>query len=265
MATRNKAATSTTGRRAKIAGEKKTAVKKATAKKTAAQKKKIMVKKAAAKKTAAQKKNTVVKKAAAKKTAVQKKKTAVKKAVAKKTAAQKKKTTVKKAAAKKTAVQKKNTAAKDTGSALKRKKQKMPITAPAETIPPYQPTARESYMSARQIKHFNLILQSRRQELLDEIQRTLNHMHDESGHLADPNDRATQEEEFALELRTRGREQRLVSKIDQAIERLKSKTYGYCEHCGTEIGLRRLEARPVAVLCIDCKELDEMRSRANGG
>ncbi len=94
-----------------------------------------------------------------------------------------------------------------------------------------------------------------------EVDRTVSHMKDEAANFPDPNDRATQEEEFSLELRTRDRERKLIKKIDETIARISAKEYGYCDSCGVEIGLKRLEARPTATLCIDCKTLDEMRER----
>jgi len=96
---------------------------------------------------------------------------------------------------------------------------------------------------------------------MEEVDRTVHHMRDEASNFPDPNDRATQEEEFALELRTRDRERKLIKKIDEALISLDNKDYGYCEMCGVEIGIRRLEARPTATLCIDCKTLDEIKER----
>lgn len=99
---------------------------------------------------------------------------------------------------------------------------------------------------------------------MEEVDRTMHHMQDEAAHFPDPNDRATQEEEFALELRTRDRERKLIKKIDEAIQTLETGDYGYCEMCGVEIGVGRLEARPTATLCIDCKTLDEIKERQLG-
>jgi DnaK suppressor protein len=99
---------------------------------------------------------------------------------------------------------------------------------------------------------------------MEEVDRTLHHMQDDAANFPDPNDRATQESEFALELRTRDRERKLIKKIDEALSTLDTREYGYCETCGVEIGIRRLEARPTATLCIDCKVLDEIREKQMG-
>jgi len=126
---------------------------------------------------------------------------------------------------------------------------------------PYEPTKGEPYMSDQQLKHFRNILESWKQELMKEVDNTLTEMKGASV-LADPNDRATQEETFNLELRTRDRERKLIRKIEEALQQIDDKEYGYCESCGVEIGIRRLEARPTAILCIDCKTLDEIRERS---
>ncbi len=128
-------------------------------------------------------------------------------------------------------------------------------------IEPYQPEPDEEYMSNQQLEHFSQILLAWKQELMDEVKRTVDHMKDDASNFPDPNDRASQEEEFALELRTRDRERKLVKKIDEALYRIDTGEYGYCEACGVEIGLRRLEARPTATKCIDCKTLDEIREK----
>ena len=96
---------------------------------------------------------------------------------------------------------------------------------------------------------------------MEEVDRTMSHMKDEAANFPDPNDRASQEEEFSLELRTRDRERKLIKKIEEAIQSIKEEEYGYCEACGVEIGIRRLEARPTATLCIDCKTLDEIKEK----
>jgi DnaK suppressor protein len=129
---------------------------------------------------------------------------------------------------------------------------------------PYRATTEEEYMSAAQEEHFREILIAWKQSLMEEVDRTVHHMQDEATNFPDPNDRATQESEFSLELRTRDRERKLIKKIDEALERLDSHEYGYCEACGVEIGIRRLEARPTATLCIDCKTLDEIREKQRG-
>lgn len=131
---------------------------------------------------------------------------------------------------------------------------------PADTftpIPAYQPEANEDYMSAAQKAHFRALLETWKQQLIDESMRTVHHMQDEHANVSDPNDRASQEEEFSIELRARDRERKLLRKIDSALQRLTGDDYGYCENCGIEIGIRRLEARPTAELCIDCKQLQE--------
>ena len=132
-------------------------------------------------------------------------------------------------------------------------------------IEPYQPKKNEEYMSEGQLEHFRKILLAWKEELMSEVDRTLNTMQDENTALPDVNDRATQEEEFAIELRTRDRERKLIRKIEQSIEAIKNDDYGFCETCGIEIGLRRLEARPTATLCIDCKTLAEIKEKQNNG
>jgi len=116
-------------------------------------------------------------------------------------------------------------------------------------------------MNARQRTHFRKILEQLKSELSEEIDRTVHTMQDEATVFADPNDRASQESDIALELRNRDRERKLIKKIDETIARIDADEYGYCESCGVEIGLKRLEARPTATLCIDCKTLDELRER----
>ena len=130
---------------------------------------------------------------------------------------------------------------------------------------PYQEKKNEEYMSEGQLEHFSKILQAWKAELMSEVDRTLTSMQDESVALPDVNDRATQEEEFAIELRTRDRERKLIRKIEQSLQAIKDEDYGYCETCGIEIGLRRLEARPTATLCIDCKTLAEIKEKQNNG
>ncbi|MES3041492.1 MAG: RNA polymerase-binding protein DksA [Pseudomonadota bacterium] len=128
-------------------------------------------------------------------------------------------------------------------------------------LAPYKEAKGEDYMSLPQRAHFRSILGAWKQELMQEVDRTVHHMQDESGSLPDPNDRATQEEEFSLELRTRDRERKLIKKIDSTLERIEKDDYGYCDDCGVEIGIRRLEARPTATLCIDCKSLQEIKEK----
>ncbi|MDC9724514.1 MAG: RNA polymerase-binding protein DksA [Gammaproteobacteria bacterium] len=126
---------------------------------------------------------------------------------------------------------------------------------------PYVEKSGEEYMNDDQVAHFRAILDSWKVELMEEVDRTVHHMQDDAANFPDPNDRATQEEEFTLELRTRDRERKLVKKIKQSLEDLDKGDYGYCESCGTDIGIRRLEARPTANLCIDCKTLAEIREK----
>ena len=120
-------------------------------------------------------------------------------------------------------------------------------------------------MSEGQIKHFTEILDAWKAELMSEVDRTVDHMKDEAANFPDPADRATQEEEFSLELRTRDRERKLIKKINSTMELMNSGEYGYCETCGVEIGLRRMEARPTATQCIDCKSLDEIKEKQTRG
>lgn len=129
---------------------------------------------------------------------------------------------------------------------------------------PYHAGADEEYMSPEQEEHFRALLLEWKRGLMEEVDRTVHHMQDEATNFPDPNDRATQESEFSLELRTRDRERKLIKKIDEALTRLDEHDYGYCEACGVEIGIRRLEARPTATLCIDCKTLDEIREKQRG-
>jgi DnaK suppressor protein len=129
---------------------------------------------------------------------------------------------------------------------------------------PYNAGSDEEYMSPEQEEHFREILLAWKRSLMEEVDRTVHHMQDEATNFPDPNDRATQESEFSLELRTRDRERKLIKKIDEALGRIDDHEYGYCEACGVEIGIRRLEARPTATLCIDCKTLDEIREKQRG-
>jgi DnaK suppressor protein len=129
---------------------------------------------------------------------------------------------------------------------------------------PYVEKEGEEYMNEAQLNHFEVILKNWKAELMKEVDRTVHHMQDDAANFPDPNDRATQESEFSLELRTRDRERRLIKKIEESIKEIESGDYGYCESCGIEIGIRRLEARPTASLCIDCKTLDEIREKQMG-
>ena len=239
---------------------KKAAKKKAVAKKTTG--KKAATKKAPAKKAATKK--APVKKAAAKKAPA--KKAAAKKAPAKKAVA--KKAPVKKAAAKK-APAKKAPAKKVAAKKPVAKKTAAQFSSHNIDVQPlygeaYQFKKGEEYMNEDQVKHFHKILNAWKADLMQEVDETVHHMQDEAANFPDPNDRASQETEFALELRSRDRGRKLVKKIDESISMLKKDDYGYCEVCGVEIGVRRLEARPTANQCIDCKTLDEIKEKQMG-
>lgn len=130
---------------------------------------------------------------------------------------------------------------------------------------PYEPAKNEEYMSDAQLEHFAAILKRWKQQLQGDADRTKSYIQDESTAMPDINDRATQEEEFALALRTRDRERKLIRKIDKSLSEMESGDYGFCQTCGVEIGLRRLEARPTATQCIDCKTLSEMKERQTWG
>ena len=203
--------------------------------------KKADTKKHTAKKTTSKK--TTLKQSSTKKIAP--KKTSVKKAQVKKSSA--KKLAAKRAATKKTAV-KKSTA----------KKRTSPISS-------YKGRKGEKYMSAAMKKHFNAVLIDWREHLKEEMQKTFDHLKNKGESYADPIDRASQEEEFAFELRTRDRERKLINKIAASLDQIKQDDYGYCYACGIEIGVKRLEARPTATHCIDCKTLDEIKEKQLGG
>lgn len=193
----------------------------------------------------------------AKKKTAAKKKVTKKKTVAKKTVA-KKTTTKKKVAAKKTVAKKKVAKKK----AAPKKRIPSNITQEFKQFVPYKIKKGEEYMNEAQIEHFHHILNSWKMELMQEVDKTVHHMQDEAANFPDPNDRASQESDFTMELRTRDRERKLIKKIDGSISNLDSGEYGYCEECGIEIGIRRLEARPTADLCIDCKSLSEIREKS---
>lgn len=137
----------------------------------------------------------------------------------------------------------------------------MPEDLKAREIVPYEPKAGEEYMSPGQLAHFRKILENMKIDLSRDIDRAVHTMQDEATVFADPNDRASQESDMTLELRNRDRERKLIKKIDEIIAKIDADEYGYCDSCGIEIGLKRLEARPTATLCIDCKTLDEIRER----
>jgi DnaK suppressor protein len=126
---------------------------------------------------------------------------------------------------------------------------------------PYAPKPGEEFMNSDQLAHFRGILEALRLQLMDDIERTVHTMKDEATVFADPNDRASQETDIAIELRNRDRERKLIKKIEETIARIESGDYGYCTACGVEIGIKRLEARPTATLCIDCKTLEEVREK----
>jgi DnaK suppressor protein len=130
---------------------------------------------------------------------------------------------------------------------------------------PYKPKRGEKYMNEQQRAHFKTILLNWKSDLMQEVDRTVNHMKDEAANFPDPADRATQEEEFSLELRTRDRERKLIKKIDSTMELIDIDDYGYCEACGVDIGIKRLEARPTATQCIDCKTLAEIKEKQEMG
>ncbi len=135
------------------------------------------------------------------------------------------------------------------------------LSGPIHGIEPYVVKRGEEYMSPPQLEHFQAILTSWKRELMTEVDRTVHHMQDEAANFPDPNDRATQESEFGLELRTRDRERKLLRKINSALTRIDDGSYGFCEETGEEIGLKRLEARPVATLCVEAQERRELAER----
>ncbi len=286
MAARKKPTRKKTASKKKEA--KKSAARKKTARKKVAAKKKKVTRKKVAKKKAAKKKakKKVAKKKVAKKKAARKK---AKKKVAKKKPVRKKPS--KKKAGKKRISRKAVTTTKAKKPASKKTKKKTTRKAAAPKaartsakrrnggvvdidplavsksdalihgIAPYKPRKGEEYMSDGQLEHFRRILLAWKQELMQEVDRTVHHMQDEASNFPDPNDRATQESEFGLELRTRDRERKLLKKIAQAIARIDDGSYGYCEETGEEIGLQRLEARPVATLCVEAQERRELAER----
>lgn len=130
---------------------------------------------------------------------------------------------------------------------------------------PYTPKRGEEYMSPAQLAHFRDILNAWKSQLMEEVDRTVSHMKDEAANFPDPADRATQEEEFSLELRARDRERKLIKKIESTLELIDREDYGYCDTCGVEIGIKRLEARPTATMCIDCKTLAEIKEKQERG
>ena len=248
----------------KPVSKKKVSKKKVTKKPVSKKKvsKKKVVKKPVSKKKVSKKKAPVKKKVAKKKAA---KKTVSKKKVSKKKAPIKKKVAKKKAAQK--TVSKKKPVAKKKAPARKKAplraaaRKRNPLSGPIHGIAPYKPARGEEYMSASQLQHFHDILSAWKSELIVEVDRLVHHMQDEAANFPDPNDRATQESEFGLELRTRDRERKLLRKIESALTRVDDGSYGFCDKTGEEIGLKRLEARPVATLSLEAQERREMSER----
>ena len=183
------------------------------------------------------------------------KKTVAKKPVAKKTVA--KKTAAQKPVAKKPVAKK--------PVAKKKPKLKVVATTNKSKIAPYKVKKKEKYMSAAMKRHFTAVLVNWKEHLFDEMQKTFDHLKTKGETYADPIDRASQEEEFAFELRTRDRERKLINKISISLDKIKNDDYGWCDSCGDEIGIKRLEARPTATHCIDCKTLDEIKEKQLNG
>jgi DnaK suppressor protein len=138
------------------------------------------------------------------------------------------------------------------------------LLAGPRNVKPYIARRGEQYMNKEQLDHFRNILETWKRDLMQEVDRTVLHMKDEAANFPDPNDRATQESEFSLELRTRDRERKLIRKIDEALKRIEDGSYGYCVETGEEIGVKRLEARPVATLSIEAQERRERREKQYG-
>ena len=263
----NKKRKKVTAPRKKVVRKKSAAKKKASKKRPASRRK--VAKKVARKKSSAKKKKVRRKKPSARKKAAGKKKPAArKKAVSKKAASKKK------PAARKKAVSKKKTVTKAKPAARKRvarnnakpatrstRSRRNALSGPIHGIAPYKPGRGEDYMSDEQLEHFREILKGWKNELMFEVDRTVHHMQDEAANFPDPNDRATQESEFGLELRTRDRERKLLRKIDSALGRVEDGSYGFCDETGEAIGLKRLEARPVATLSLEAQERREMAGR----
>jgi DnaK suppressor protein len=257
------------------ASRKKATARKSKAKKRAVSRRKVTRKKATAKKPVSRRKAAKKKPASGKKKSTRKKvtrkKAASKKATLKKPGKKKrgKKKAARKTAPKKRVVRKKpvsrkraatKKSARKTSVRRRRSTQEL-LSGPIHGINPYKPRRGEQYMSAGQLEHFREILSAWKRELMFEVDRTVHHMQDEAANFPDPNDRATQESEFGLELRTRDRERKLLRKIDSALARIDDGSYGYCEETGEEIGLKRLEARPVATLCLEAQERRELAER----
>ena len=278
--TRKKVAAKKATTRKKVARKKAVSRRKTPARKKTASKKKVTRKKVAKKKVAknpskkkVSKKKVTKKKAAKKKVSKKKvakkkvtKKKAAKKKVTRKAVSRKKASKKKTASKKRPAVKKKVPAGRPAARTLPARKTKSRsrgdvLTGPIHGIDPYKPKRGEEYMSDAQLKHFHKILSAWKRELMYEVDRTVHHMQDEAANFPDPNDRATQESEFGLELRTRDRERKLLRKIDSALARIDDGSYGFCDETGEEIGLKRLEARPVATLCLEAQERRELAER----
>jgi RNA polymerase-binding transcription factor len=275
-----KAASRRASSRKKATGKKR----KVSRKKTSTKKKSVARKKSVAKKSSKKSSKKTAKKKASRKKAVNRKKVSKKKVAKKPTSKKKaarKKPSKKKLAKKQPArkspgkkkvakkVSKKKAAAKSVAprkkvpvrAAKSRAKRGDVLSGPNHGIEPYTVKRGEEYMSPGQLKHFHNILDSWKNELMSEVDRTVHHMQDEAACFPDPNDRATQESEFGLELRTRDRERKLIRKITSALNRIDDGSYGYCDETGEEIGLKRLEARPVATLSLEAQERREMSER----
>jgi DnaK suppressor protein len=264
---KTKTPTRTAAKRTKVTGKKKSAAKKkaASKKKVVSKKKAPARKKTAAKKKAASRKKTAVKKkAAGKKKSTSRKKVAKKKPASKKKPAARKKTSAKKVAAKKKPAARKKAPASKPAARRKSpaaKAKQFGAHGPIHGFAPYRARRGEDYMSDDMLEHFRQILLAWKRELMEEVDRTVGHMKDEAANFPDPNDRATQESEFSLELRTRDRERKLLRKIDSALQRIEDGTYGFCAETGEEIGLKRLEARPVATLSVEAQERRELAEK----
>jgi len=261
---RKQAVTRKSSTKKKAVSKKKAPARKRVTKKKVA-KKKVAGKKASKKKPASKKKTRLKKKSAKKvgkkkpvsrkKPAAGKKKTTKKRPISRKKPASKKKATVRKRVPSRKPDTRKTTPPRPT------KRRSTLLSGPIHGIAPYRRKRGEAYMSDTQVEHFRRILSAWKRELIFEVDRTVHHMQDEAANFPDPNDRATQESEFGLELRTRDRERKLLRKIDQALARLDEGTYGYCDETGEEIGLKRLEARPVATLSLEAQERRELAER----
>lgn len=249
---------------------KKTPTKKKVSKKKVSKKK--TSKKKTSKKTTSRAGKSAKKRKEAKKKVTRKKsasKAASTKKSKKKTASTRARSSKKKTTSSRPARPAKKTSSKKKTSSTRRSpapRKKSPrrgnvLTGPVPGFEPYQPKRNEDYMNDAQLEHFRNILLAWKRELMEEVDRTMHHMKDDASNPPDPNDRATQETEFGLELRTRDRERKLLKKIESALDRIDEGSYGYCEETGDEIGLRRLEARPVATLCVEAQERRELAEK----